>query len=127
MKVCMPVSRNEGVASKLYDHFGSAPVFLIVDTETLSVEVVSNQDKTHRHGRCNPVGSISGKEVDAVIVAGIGGRALERINGEGIVVYRSGQISVGDAISLLSEGRLPEMLPEDQCLGHSSSAYGCAP
>jgi len=33
MKVGFAVQGNEGVESKVYDHFGSAPAFIIVDTE----------------------------------------------------------------------------------------------
>ena len=126
MKVCMPVSKNEGVKSRLYDHFGSAPLFIIVDTESLSVEAISNQDQRHRHGRCSPLSAIAGKDLDAVVVTGIGGRALERLNLDGITVYRSAQIPAGDAIALLKEGRLPEMLPADQCAGHGSGTVHCA-
>ena len=126
MKVCIPVSKNEGVKSKVYDHFGSAPLFIIVDSETLSAETVSNQDHVHRHGRCNPVAAIGGRDLDAVIVGGIGGRALERLNRDGITVYRSSRVTVGDAIAQLNEGRLPEMVPADQCAGHHSGSVNCA-
>jgi len=126
MKVGMPVSRNEGVKSKIYDHFGSAPLFIIVDAESLSVEAISNQDQRHSHGRCSPLSAIAGKELDAVVVTGIGGRALERLNLDGITVYRSAQIPASDAIALLNEGRLPEMLPADQCAGHGSGSGHCS-
>ena len=33
MKVCFPVQKDEGVESQVYNHFGSAPVFIMVDTE----------------------------------------------------------------------------------------------
>ena len=33
MKVCFPVEKNEGINSVVYGHFGSAPAFVMVDTE----------------------------------------------------------------------------------------------
>lgn len=126
MKVCIPVNKNEGVNSRVYDHFGSAPLFIIVDSETLSVVTVSNQDHAHRHGRCNPVATIGGRDLDAVIVGGIGGRALERLNLDGIAVYRSAGLRVGEAIAQLNAGRLPEMVPADQCAGHQPGSGNCA-
>ena len=44
MKVGFAVQGNEGVESKVYDHFGSAPAFIIVDTEGKEVLTVNNQD-----------------------------------------------------------------------------------
>ena len=32
MKVCFPVQKDEGIESQVYNHFGSAPVFIVVDT-----------------------------------------------------------------------------------------------
>ena len=43
MKVGFAVQGNEGVESKVYDHFGSAPAFIIVDTEGKDVLTVNNQ------------------------------------------------------------------------------------
>ena len=34
MKVGFAVQSDQGIESKVYDHFGSAPAFIIVDTET---------------------------------------------------------------------------------------------
>ena len=33
MKVVFTVQSIEGIESKVYDHFGSAPAFIIVDTD----------------------------------------------------------------------------------------------
>ena len=33
MKICFPVEKDEGIESQVYNHFGSAPVFIMVDTE----------------------------------------------------------------------------------------------
>ena len=33
MRICIPVQKNEGSESKPYNHFGSAPKFLVVNLE----------------------------------------------------------------------------------------------
>jgi len=33
MKVCFPVQKDNGIDSTVYGHFGSAPAFVIVDTD----------------------------------------------------------------------------------------------
>jgi len=47
MKVGFAVQTNEGVESKVYDHFGSAPAFIIVDTAGGEVLTVNNRDLHH--------------------------------------------------------------------------------
>ena len=39
MKICFPVAENKGLESPVYNHFGSAPMFLLVDP---SGNVVNN-------------------------------------------------------------------------------------
>jgi len=78
MKVCFPVQNNDGVQSMVFDHFGSAPMFLIVDTETRTLAVINNRDQHHAHGSCNPLKALDQQTVDAVIVGGIGGGALRK-------------------------------------------------
>jgi predicted Fe-Mo cluster-binding NifX family protein len=40
MKVGFAVQSHEGIESKVYDHFGSAPAFIIVDTEGKEVNKI---------------------------------------------------------------------------------------
>jgi ArsR family transcriptional regulator len=87
MKVGFAVQMNEGIESKVYDHFGSAPAFIIVDTEGKDVQTVSNKDLHHVHGACNPIMALDGKSVDAMVVGGIGAGALAKLNAIGIKVY----------------------------------------
>jgi len=80
MKVCFPVVVNQGLASQIFNHFGSAPEFLIVDVTTGEFKSISNSDQIHQHGACNPVAGLGGHHVDAIVVGGIGGGALHKLN-----------------------------------------------
>ena len=40
MKVCFPVKSNEGLNSVPYNHFGSAPEFVICDLESNDVKSI---------------------------------------------------------------------------------------
>lgn len=60
MKVCFPVQKDEGVESQVYNHFGSAPAFIVVDTEGKGVQRVDNRDLHHAHGACNPIMALDG-------------------------------------------------------------------
>src|SRR5512147_2384288 len=107
MKICFAVEKDEGINSAVYGHFGSAPAFVMVDTESEEVETVGNRNLNHAHGACNPVMAIGGRGVDAVVVGGIGPGALNRLNAEGIRVFASGAETVGKNVVLLKEGKLP--------------------
>ena len=122
MKVGFAVETNEGVESKVYNHFGSAPAFIIVDTEGKEVLTVNNKDLQHVHGACNPVTALDGKHVDAMVVGGIGAGALTKLNALGIKVYGAGASTVKENLSLLSEAKLQELSVYNSCRSHQG---GC--
>jgi len=118
MKVCIPITEYCGLESPVYGHFGSAPAFVLVDSETMSVELLGNQDREHVHGQCLPMKAMAGTNPDAVVVGGIGAGALRGLHSAGIRVYRCEGDTVADAVRLLKNGDLPEMRDDDACAGH---------
>ncbi|HAR45177.1 MAG: diguanylate cyclase [Nitrospirae bacterium GWC2_57_13] len=125
MKVCFPVQTNEGIESKVYNHFGSAPMFVVVDTETNAVSIINNKDEHHAHGACNPIKALDGQNVDAIVVGGIGAGALTRLNQSGIRVYRSQAENIGENVLLFSTKKLSEFSVQGCCGGHDAGG-GCA-
>jgi predicted Fe-Mo cluster-binding NifX family protein len=118
MKVGFAVQRNEGIESRVYDHFGSAPEFIIFDTEGKDVLTVNNKDLHHVHGACNPVMALDGKSVDAMVVGGIGAGAIAKLNALGVRVYQAGAPTVKENLSLLSENKLQELSVFNACRAH---------
>lgn len=117
MKVCVPINENEGLNSPVCGHFGSAPAFLLADTESDSCEVISNNNSHHAHGMCQPLQALAGASPDAVIVGGIGMGALLKLNAAGIRVFLAAAPTVAENLTALREGRLAEARPESAC-GH---------
>lgn len=122
MKVCFAVQRDDGLESTVYGHFGSAPAFIVVDTDQDTTAAIGNRDKNHVHGACNPMAAIGGQQVDAVVVGGIGAGALMKLNAEGIKVFRAAGPSVKFNLALINENRLPELTMQNTCGGHQG---GC--
>jgi len=122
MKIGFAVQGNEGVESKVYGHFGSAPAFVIVDTEGKDLLWVNNRDLQHVHGACNPVMALDGKRVDAMVVGGIGAGALAKLNALGIKVYGAGAPTVRENLALLGENKLEELSMNNSCRAHQG---GC--
>ncbi len=125
MKVCFPVENAAGLESAVYGHFGSAPYFVVVDTAKDAVTVLTNANRVHQKGACNPVAALGGQQVDAVVVGGIGAGALGRLNELGIRVHRAQASSIRENLSLLASGALPEYSPQSCCGGHGHGG-GCA-
>lgn len=123
MKICFPVESDRGLDSDVFGHFGSAPMFVVFDTEAASVSTINNQDLGHVHGLCNPLKALDGKIVDAVVVGGIGAGAINKLNKMGIKVYRASKGTIQDNIGLFESRTLSEMTVEHACGGHIG---GCA-
>lgn len=115
MKVCFPVKSNEGISSIPYNHFGSAPEFVICDLESNDVKTIGNGDLGHEHGKCQPIKALSGEVVDAVIVGGIGKGAIVKLNSMGIKVYQAIEGNIEENINSLKNGELKEFDSNHTC------------
>lgn len=124
MKVVFPTKLDQGTDSVVYGHFGSAQAFVVVDAESGEVDSVLNADRVHEHGMCQPLAALGGREVDAVVVGGIGAGALRKLNAAGIRVHRAAAGTVAENLSLMRAGRLPELTLRHTCAGHGRGS-GC--
>jgi len=122
MKVCFPVEQDEGMDSRVYNHFGSAPIFIVVDTEGKGVQRIQNRDLHHVHGACNPIQALGGQTIEVLVVGGIGGGAMKKLNAMGVRVYGAGARSVKDNLELLKENKLQELSLDHSCRAHGG---GC--
>jgi predicted Fe-Mo cluster-binding NifX family protein len=118
MKVGFAVQLNEGLESTVYGHFGSAPAFIIVDTDLKQVSAVDNNNAHHVHGACNPIMALGGNSIDAMVVGGIGPGAITKLNAMGVKVYRASAPTVNENIALLGANQLQELSMNDSCQQH---------
>lgn len=123
MKICFPAETLQGLESNVFGHFGSAPGFVIVETDTMGVEEINNSDQHHAHGMCQPMMALGGRKVDGVVVGGIGMGALMKLQAQGISVYRALQGTVRENVELIISGKLPRFAAEHTCGG---GLNGCA-
>ncbi len=126
MKICFPVESDSGVESIVYGHFGSAPFFIIFDTESEEIESINNQDLGHVHGMCNPLKALNGKAVDAIIVGGIGAGAVSKLNNMGVKVYKAAVGTVARNIDFFKNDHMREITTSHACPGHSHNGGGCS-
>jgi len=124
MKVCIPAMDEKGLEGMPHGHFGSCSHFVIHDTETGITDIIGNGDGSHEHGMCHPLSSLEGRRIDAIVVGGIGQRALLMLNAGGIRVYRAAPGTILENVGLLKGGTLAEVTPADAC-GHHGGGHEC--
>ena len=124
MKLCVPVQDNNGLDSQVSLHFGSAPFFLLLDSDSTQFEIVTDHDEHHAHGNCHPIGALNGASVEAVVVGGIGRRAIEGLKAAGITVFRSAEGSARQILEAVQHDTLKEMTVEGACAGHGLDGRG---
>lgn len=125
MKAAFPTNNENGLNSVVFNHFGTARFFILVDTETREYEVKENSDLDHVHGQCQPLKALGAVKTDAIVVGGIGKGALNKLLAAGIKTFRAAEGSVEMNLDLLDDGKLPEFLPGETCKGHTIGG-GCA-
>ena len=124
MRIAFPVLENRGLESPVYSHFGSAPLFVILDSGSGEVQALGNNDAHHAHGQCQPIKALGGTPVDMVVVGGIGAGALMKLQSQGIKVFRAVEGSVQENLQLLNLGKLPQFMADMTCAGHQNG-HGC--
>jgi predicted Fe-Mo cluster-binding NifX family protein len=118
MQICIPVVEDRGLDSPVSAHFGSAPAFMIVDTESGNCRLIGNTNEHHAHGMCQPLAVLAGEAVDGIVVGGIGMGALMKFQSAGITVFRAAHPTVGETLAAFTAGSLQPVDPNEACGGH---------
>lgn len=118
MKLCIPTESDLGLDAAVFDHFGSAPFFIIVETGTGDFEVVSNQNQHHSHGQCMPMQQLSSYQIEGVVCRGMGRNALARLSSAGIDVFVANSNTVNEVLEESRRGHLHSLDPDQACGGH---------
>jgi predicted DNA-binding protein (UPF0251 family)/predicted Fe-Mo cluster-binding NifX family protein len=123
MNLCIPVTEDLGLKSPVCAHFGSAPIFMIVDTESESRRAISNSNQHHGHGMCTPLASLQGEHIDGMAVGGIGMGALTKLQASGIRVFMSEHATVAATVAAFKAGTLRPMTPGSACAHHAHGSH----
>ena len=125
MKICFPIENDAGLDSKVSDHFGSAPLFLLADTDSLETIIISNSNQHHSHGACNPLQALQGSGIEGVAVRSIGAGAVGHLSRCGLRVYKAAEENVRENVKKLKMNALAEYSPAEGCTGHGHGGGCC--
>jgi predicted Fe-Mo cluster-binding NifX family protein len=120
MRICIPTIDDAGLQARAHAHFGSAPYFTLVDTDTKQVSVVSNREAEHQHGTCQPLRQLRARDFDAVVCRGMGRRALGSLAQNRIDVFVTDRDVVSDIVQAAQTGEIRPLTSLEACRGHGS-------
>ena len=117
MKIAIPTTGKKGLEDQVFPHFGRAPTFTIVDTETLEVELRENVSE-HFGGMGKAPTIVGEAGAEALLCSGIGPRAITMFEGLGIRVFTGAAGTVRDSVEAFKQGRFHEATDKDACIEH---------
>lgn len=128
MNLCIPVTEDNGLRTQVSAHFGSAPLFLILNTDSGACRALPNKNLHHGHGMCQPLMSLAGEQLDGIAVGGIGMGALNKLQAANVRVFISGESTVEETVAAFKSGSLREATPAMACghHGHGPRGHGHA-
>ena len=119
MKLCIPTMDRTGLDATICDHFGKAPTYTLVDSETMEVKVFVNESD-HNGGVGSPPEHLAKYGAQIVLASGAGGKAISMLNGYGIKVYLGNKGTVKEIVDRWSHGGLKEADAQAGCAHHDS-------
>ena len=118
MKICLPTIGKKGLSELVYNHFGSAPYFMIYNTDSEAIKIIENDNSHHNHGTCQPLSVIAKYDVDIILTNGMGARAVQMLNRGGIKVFKLDGNTVAEAIKKFEDNELIELTLDNACSDH---------
>ena len=111
-RIVIPVVDNSGLNSRLSEHFGRAPYFMVVEInskgEIVSVEAIPNTSE-HFGGFGRPPDRILQLKPTAVVTYGMGPRALNIFQQARVAVLRANAATVREVIEAYKRNELEEL------------------
>ena len=122
MKVAIPTEGKKGMDEQVSQHFGRAPTYTLVDTESGAVEIIANTSD-HMGGQGKPPELLAAHGVQQVLCANLGPSALDMFCAKRISVYIGATGTVKDTLALWNEKKLAAASDESVCRdGHHHGA-----
>lgn len=108
MKIVISSTGNN-IDSDVDPRFGRCINFLIVDTDTMLIEVIGNSGAQSAHGAgIGAAQKVASLNVGAIITGHVGPNAYMALSKTGIKIYTGAKGTVKDAITQYKEGKLNE-------------------
>ncbi|HNZ87314.1 MAG TPA: NifB/NifX family molybdenum-iron cluster-binding protein [Methanofastidiosum sp.] len=108
MKVAIPTDTNGGLSSIVYNHFGMAPTYTVIEiinNEIKDVEIIDNTSD-HFGGSESPVDLLLKKNVGIVICSNLGPHAMIALRDLGFDIFFTKRDNVKEIVENFISGKL---------------------
>jgi predicted Fe-Mo cluster-binding NifX family protein len=120
MKIAVTAENNNGLESTVAQHFGHSPFFMLVDVEngeiTATQSVVNPFADHHQPGQIP--GFIKEQNADVILSGGMGGRAIQFFEQQGIKAATGANGTVRQSLENYMGGKLTDAAPCDESVAH---------
>lgn len=114
MRICIPTHNTKGLDSLVHNHFGKAPYYIIYNTSHNMMEILTNPNKEHGGGKCDPSLPFTDNPIDVAITSGKGKKALRKLKDKGVKTFGiTSEKTVAEVIESIQKNALSEI--EAQC------------
>jgi predicted Fe-Mo cluster-binding NifX family protein len=117
MKISIPTIDENGLDGIVEQHFGKAPTYTIIDSETEEVTIIPN-DSEHTGGVGLPPEYLHKNGVDIMLCGGLGFKAVRMFESYGIKVFVGASGTVKDTLEAWKAGKLQNANAENSCSEH---------
>ena len=111
-RIVIPVTEDSGLNSRLSEHFGRAPYFMVIEMssegEISKIEAIPNTSE-HFGGFGRPPDRILQLNPTVLITYNIGPRALNMFQQARVTVLRANALTVREVIEAFKRGQLEEL------------------
>lgn len=115
--IAIPTHGSNGLDDRVYEHFGKAPTFTLLNQETGGLTIIDNTSD-HMGGTVSPPELLRSSGVGVVAVAHLGAKAADRCRELGITVLCGASGSVREAMKQVQGGLLSPPSPGTMCQHH---------
>lgn len=117
MKLAFPTIDNKGLESVLADHFGRAPIYTLVFSDTDDVNSIPNTGE-HFGGGFSAPALLEQQGAEVLICKALGRKAVARFNEAGIEIFITDKSTVKDALEAYKNKELRSASEDEACAGH---------
>lgn len=114
MKITFPTNDDKGLEGQLADHFGRAPTFTIIDSETEELNVIDNSGE-HFGGRQSAPVLVINNGTNVLICKALGRKAIARFAESNIDVYITEKLTVKNALEAYKKQELRKATDNEAC------------
>lgn len=118
VRLAMPVNRYDGLNSKLSQHFGKAPGFIVVDASGGDLTYLDTA-RARRASECAPVQALVSAGSKIVLANSMGRGAMARCHSAGMQILQAEGATVAEVLEAYRGQHCPDFPDEALCSHHT--------